>query len=442
MVPKTKLQKKIVSMSKKLKELSAKQKKWALLNCLDHTAIRNKGGRISCLDCGHQWKSESTQGWHDEILGVKCPKCKTDLKLKQTQERVFFDRSSLNIIEEFQGFQVIRYYELDANYKSGEKRNVRFNRCSEIWISPEGKFEVIAKLIGGFNGNFNGEFELRNRKSIDKYSFNAYKIYPEISFIPELERNGFNGKCHGIPPFRYMRLLLTEPKFETIVKAEQISLVRELRNSRRIFDYWSHIKICIKNNYIVDDAGIWKDYIDLLKYYKKDIMDPKLICPKDLKKSHNIFVERKRKTIKRLNDIQRNKDIKELIRKKKEDALKYKKRVIKYFDLKFVDGDITVEVFKTIDQVEQEGILLKHCVFTNGYHNKQNSLILSARYKNVPVETVELYINSLTISQSRGYDNENSEYHDKIVKLVNNNMPLIKKVRDTKPKKKRKLEFA
>lgn len=70
---------------------------------------------------------------------------------------------------------------------------------------------------------------------------------------------------------------------------------------------------------------------------------------------------------------------------------------------------------------------MHHCVFTNEYYRRNDSLILSATMDGRRLETVEVSLSRLKIEQSRGVNNENSPYHSQIVKLVQRNMPLIEK---------------
>lgn len=71
--------------------------------------------------------------------------------------------------------------------------------------------------------------------------------------------------------------------------------------------------------------------------------------------------------------------------------------------------------------------LQKHGVFSNEYYKKVNSLILSARIKNKPVETIEVSLKNMSIVQSRGLRNKATEYHDRIINLVQSNINLIHK---------------
>ena len=71
-----------------------------------------------------------------------------------------------------------------------------------------------------------------------------------------------------------------------------------------------------------------------------------------------------------------------------------------------------------------EGRLMHHCV--GGYHNRKDSLILSATIDGKRIETIEVSLATLKVVQSRGVCNENTEYHDRIVNLVNSNVNLIR----------------
>lgn len=71
--------------------------------------------------------------------------------------------------------------------------------------------------------------------------------------------------------------------------------------------------------------------------------------------------------------------------------------------------------------------MMHHCVWANAYYLKENSLILSATIDRQRIETVEVDLQTLKVVQSRGVCNSNTEYHDRIVNLVNSNMDLIRK---------------
>ena len=79
--------------------------------------------------------------------------------------------------------------------------------------------------------------------------------------------------------------------------------------------------------------------------------------------------------------------------------------------------------------MEAEGNAMHHCVFACGYYDKDSSLILSAKDRaGNRVETIEVSLKTYQVLQSRGVCNSNTQYHDKIIQLVNDNMNLIRQV--------------
>lgn len=75
-----------------------------------------------------------------------------------------------------------------------------------------------------------------------------------------------------------------------------------------------------------------------------------------------------------------------------------------------------------------EGEAMHHCVHKMGYYKKENSLILSAKdKKGKRIETIEIDLKTFRVVQSRGVNNDNTPKHDEIIRLVNNNMDLIRK---------------
>ena len=168
------------------------------------------------------------------------------------------------------------------------------------------------------------------------------------------------------------------------------------------------------------DKYIWFDYLDLLAYFNKDLKNPKVICPQNLKEEHDILVRKKRK----IQELQKMEEKKKQIAEHEEI---YKNKKQKFFGVQFTDGQIEIKVLESVKEIMIEGDVMHHCVFTNEYHLKPDSLILSASIENKKIETIEILLSKMEVIQCRGVCNKNSEYHDKIIKLVENNISLIKK---------------
>ena len=92
----------------------------------------------------------------------------------------------------------------------------------------------------------------------------------------------------------------------------------------------------------------------------------------------------------------------------------------------FGDELIQINVLQSVVDFLNEGIEMHHCVYTNKYYLKPESLILSAHIQDKRIETVEINLNTLKIVQSRAACNGVSEYHDRIIQLVRKNINLIR----------------
>ena len=98
----------------------------------------------------------------------------------------------------------------------------------------------------------------------------------------------------------------------------------------------------------------------------------------------------------------------------------------KFFGLSFTDGLIVVSVLESVDEYYKEGNALHHCVGQSEYYLKPKSLVLSARIDNKRIETVELSLETFKVLQSRGLCNQDTEFHERIINLVQKNVRKIR----------------
>ena len=112
--------------------------------------------------------------------------------------------------------------------------------------------------------------------------------------------------------------------------------------------------------------------------------------------------------------------------KQKEAINKFLERINKFQDLVITDNQLTIIPLKSIEDFKEEGDKMHHCVFTNEYWKRENSLILSARIEDKRIETVEVNLKTLRVVQSQGVLNHDTKYHDRIIGLVTKNMNLIR----------------
>jgi DNA-directed RNA polymerase subunit RPC12/RpoP len=418
MKPKNKFQQQVMEADKNLPPITKTQVKWAYQNCFEHTGRRTKKGVISCLECGHSWTDTTVE------KQCTCPNCGAKLTVADTRKQVFNQCEYFCVITTCGDFQVLRFCLVKCSARAGEKARYSFSEVVRRWITPNGKHAITAKLrlMGYYTDLWNlcSRIEICPERPV--YNIMPIGVYPRQRLIPEMERSGYLKQLHGLTPFELFHTLLSDSRAETLLKTGQTSLLKffAYNGFKYIDKYWASICICARNAYKVDDASIWRDYIDLLRFFGKDLHNAKYVCPADLKTEHDRYVQKKR-------DWQEKERREKAREKALEDATVYRDMKSQFFGVQFTDGLINVRVLESVEEVIQEGDTLRHCLFTNNYHLKPDSLILSASIDGKRIETVELSLSNLKVLQSRGFCNQNTEYHDRIIELVEKNIPLIRK---------------
>lgn len=419
MKPRTKLQLQIVNLSRNLPVLSARQREWGLKHCLDHVAYRTKK-QTACLDCGHIWSSTP------KTKTCTCPTCGVKLKITDTLKKKMDQRRFLGLLDVVQDFQVVRIIEIKSYHKAGYAPKIYTREVVQQFFQPEMDMVVVARNKGnmGSGDSFHGDMEIRSTKGWYGNKFDLWPdmIFPKIKCLPEYQRNGYKSAVQGLSPFQVFKSIITDNISETLIKVKQYGLLEARLGSKRweVSKHWDSVKICIRNKYIIkaENVIIWLDYMDLLKYFRKDRRNQKYVCPNDLKKDHDRLV--KRKLIE-----ERRRTIEEQSKKISRNQEEYAKAKGAFFGLVFTSGSLSIKVLEHVEEFLLEGLTHKHCVFANAYYGKEDSLVFSAKVNGQPAETIEVSISDLKITQSRGLHNKASEYNQQIIDLVNKNMSAI-----------------
>lgn len=335
-----------------------------------------------------------------------------------------------SVITKCGGYQVIRTFFVSKGVHAGREKSEWIGECVQNWVREDGKNVIMARSRSTCSYRID-EWNWTSAISVKKlpdmyhevsvYSIFAESIYPRMGIIPKLKRNGFNGDFHCITPVHLFTLLLTEPKAETLYKAHQYSLLGMAVRYGISKTLWKSIRICIRNHYVIEDASMWKDYISLLEFFDKDTLNAKYVCPSNLKAEHDRLMKKKMK----VDKLRREKKQAERIMKQSDE---YERSKSRFFSLCMTDGEITVTPLKNVDEFREEGDAMRHCVFTNEYFAKDDSLIMSARDKlGHRLETIEVSLKSMDVVQSRAVCNGVTEYHDRIISLVRSNMEMIRR---------------
>lgn len=421
----------MAALSATLHPITAKQEEWAYRNCVEHFAYRTKSGTLTCSDCGHVWKSTDSI-LCDTIAGCKCPRCGAELKVRNTLRLKDEQTQYFSVITAHKGFQVIRVAQIKAISHKGEPRKVYYIEVVQRWISPKGKVTDMALLRGmSFNycdsWSYWSDMEVRTYNRLYDEVCTWGDVYPRMSVIPQLKRNGFKGDFYGISPVRLFKALLVDPRMETLMKAGEIEEMKYfLSNPCNADEFWASYLIAKRHRYHINNIGMWCDYLLMLKNLGKDLRNPKNICPEDFIEAHDGLsrkIEDRRRREREETD--RRRVVEKLLREKKNEE-EFKALKSKFFGLVISDNEISVKVLESIEEYCNEGHTQHICVFSSYYYLKKDSLVLSARIGDTIIETVEVDLQTLKVVQCHGKYNKDTEYHDRIINLVNSNARLIK----------------
>lgn len=416
MKPRTKLQWQVLSHSNQLFDKRNEILKWASIDCLEHLGFMTKT-RVVCMDCGGKFSPQLVKR-----KSAICPHCKTKLTVKQSRCTTHEQHIYVAKTEMFNEFQVIRHFEIFSHHKAGRSTE---HKCCEVlqhWIHENGKREAIGRLhsLNYNTDSWNGKMEIRkeyNDYRGIKYDIYHHSIHPQSNFLPQYTKYGIDSNLKGLTILEAITHIPSNSTLETLLKSKQYALLNYFKE-RSGHRYWNAIKICIRNKYSIKDPQLWIDYIDLLIYFNKDLHNAHYVCPKNLTKEHDRYVKKKREIIHRRDEIE-----------KRETALRnetqFKELKGNFFGIHFSDGDISIKVLESVSEYMAEGDTLKHCVFTNNYFLKKDTLCLSARIKNQPIETIEVSLSEQRILQARGFQNKASDHHDRIINIVQKNMSVI-----------------
>lgn len=427
MRPRTKRERLVAELSSKLPEITDAQIRWGKKHCFPHNAYRCKD-EMWCSECGKMWVDVTGQkeGY------IRCPYCGERLEIKTSRKKKLCQYEYMTIVTAVDKFQVLRHVEIGKH--KGMKMGEIFYHSTEVcqqWITEDRKETVMARPMNMGKNAWIYTQPISIKNSVDYYGYNCYDIngyvYPKVKLLPILRRNGLRTSFHGITPARLIHAILGESKYaEMLLKTKQYGMLRFYMHRGCIYHPWV-VNICNRNGYIIKDGSMYDDYLRLLDYFHLDTHNAHYVCPKNLKKEHDKLVEKKRKIEAKIRAEQKRKERIERMFRMKQDILSFIKRIQPFLGMEIKDKGIVIRPLESVTQFYLEGKAMHHCVYQNEYYRRKDCLILTAQKNGKRLETIEVNLKTFKIIQSRAVCNKTSDYHDKIIELVNRNMGLIRR---------------
>jgi hypothetical protein len=396
-----------------LPQISLAQKKDARKRAIIHVGHRTPN-ITTCMTCGNQFKTTKSK--------YKCT-CGYTLDIIDSKKRSCVSNGYYGIIDTISNYQVIRvFYVSQTSVWKQPSNYFIFEVCCQF-INEKGRVFILSHLTkGSWNRtwNFASTWQIRNYKRyVHNCEFNA--IYSKMNVLPIIKRNGFDNYFADLTPLTLFNALLGSSHFETLWKAKQYYLAQYyVYKGYDAAEYIAPIKCAIRNNYIVTDR-IWVDHISTLRELGKDIHNAKYVCPDNLSDVHLRYIAK----LDRLHKKQEFEKRKQLIQ---EHDIEYQKWVKPFLSLVFEKDGITINVLKSVQEFYEEGSRHKHCIFLNKYYQQIDTLCFKAIIDGTSVENIAYNLPGKKVDHAAGYENMESDYHDKIIKLINNNKSKINKI--------------
>lgn len=339
-----------------------------------------------------------------------------------------YNRCYAVINQSYQGWQVLRYFRISRR----GKQNISYTtwEVMQLW-SKQGEGQVVIsrkRCLGLYLDTFvlSSDMEIRRpcmyqgnwmdipymylyNKSIDG-------IYADIEPVFSEDLDNVEGVyCNR----RKMYELVAKTNFpDTFIKSQPSLFAYAAERGYNTEEYITAFKIAMRHHYHVEQPDSYIDYLNALVFLGKDIHNPFYVCPEDFKAMHDKYITK----------MQAVKDKQEEKERAEKDAAaneKYQARRKQFFDLFISNGKIECHVLQSVGEFYAEGKAMRNCVYKCGYYKKPYSVIFSARIDGKRVETVEFDLGMSKVVQAYGKCNEFSKYHDEIVKLVNANADRI-----------------
>lgn len=452
MKPRTKLQRQMVEWAAELPPLGEKHREWARgLFPAEALYYSRRGNHCEfhCMCCGAVVPTPGKWLIADQTLPWTCPECGAVCKVlpqysdwrrvsKQPTGGRYVTLSTV-----FRGVQVFRTFDvLRCNGRTDGGRGCpteyRYHEIFQNWITDGGKEVITCRpyarsfnyfrwdydkgyVIGSHNAHCSGYYGFQ-----DVFSLDGNWYFPGGRFTPLLRRNGMTARLMRYTDADASRIaceLLRNNLFEEVVKSGQLLVaVYFLAHSlRKLPDYIHAVRICTRHGYRIKDPRMWLDYLDDLVYLGLDTHSPSYICPRDLRMAHARTYRLREREEERRKEEQRLAEIAKW-------EPRYSAAKAPFLGIVFGDGNITLSVIQSVTDVRAEGKAMHHCVFSNDYWKRPDTVLLTARdASGNRIETVEIGLDPYKVRQSRGLQNKLTPQHDLIVALCEANMESFRK---------------
>lgn len=252
-------------------------------------AYRNKK-KGWCTHCGQALQFDPKS----KAKYIVCPHCGKRLEIESRSERKYTFRAYFTTLCTIGGFQVVRHFFCTKRIHKGLEPEYEYCEVVQNWIDTNGKETIMARSTIPFTGyydywNWNSDLSIKVRRGYywygSRYDITNTVVYPHVGLLKEVRRNGIKSMkdFDGLPANKLIASALADRQTELLIKHNQKELLtQKIRLGNHHIESLKHpeaIRIACRHRYIVEDATMWLDYLDLLEHFGLDLHNPHYVCP-------------------------------------------------------------------------------------------------------------------------------------------------------------------
>lgn len=343
----------------------------------------------------------------------ECPQChaKWTAETEEWETR----QSDYHMVLEAKGdIQLCRIYRADRYTHYGKQVRLYVAEVERIMYAPTGERRVFAKSIQGMSYYYDAfswgsKITLkREHKNMSWSAEQRYNLtvrnYHIKSLTQQWQHKDIPAMMSNFDYDTSILRVIAYPWGETLRKTGQLKMLRYLvREHALLPKSMGHaINICTRNHYVIEDARMWLDHIELLQHFGLDTHNAHYVCPKDLQAAHRELIERRNRERAMREAAERAKNYARQLQTMDKERAAYVKMWGDMLTLSLSADNLTIQPLHSVDEFAEEGAKMHHCVFANHYYNSRSSLILSAKdEQGNRLATIEYKVGSGDIAQCR-----------------------------------------
>lgn len=340
-----------------------------------------------CSECGGEVHNRSLK---------ECPHCGAAFAEKP-QEQQKWEAGYHGILEAVDGLQVLRYVMVKRWTQYGKRTCYLVSEVMRHIYNDAGDRYVFHKNVQGLsmyvdawcigstitikqeppkNGYYS---KAQLRQNIDFYNIDVKSLTQQWQHKP-IEDIIAQGDAARL------RMAAT-PYGEMMMKCGYMSLFNYCAHNYRTLskDEQTALRICHRNHYEIRDASLWLDYIGYLTHFRLDVHNAHFVCPADLREAHQVLHYRRERE--RIAQMAREEA--ERATRRLEQAIERNEKLKHWAEhmgailgLSLTADNLTIRPLQSIEEFQEEGANMHHCVFSMGYYDftkHPHCLILSAK---------------------------------------------------------------